>query len=150
MLFNKLLLPLQPKKRDFMESLKTCISEDYLAKMISLKHTKTSNLYADEIYTLISKKNPKFSGCELEEYFVEQGLDNIYDVRDLNEIIQRHIDSHLAKGKNMGVNYDDPKNQINMRAKAKEIGAKVQGLYGPYKVTFDCVRLSYPEYKSII
>jgi hypothetical protein len=50
----------------------------------------------------------------------------------------------------MGVDYNDPKNQINMRAKAKEIGAKVKGLYGPYKPTFDCVRLSYPEYKSII
>jgi hypothetical protein len=79
-----------------MQIIKTCISEDYLAKMISLKHNKTSNLYADEIYTSISKKNPKFSGCELEEYFIELGLDNIYDLRDLNEIIQRHIDTHLA------------------------------------------------------
>ena len=50
----------------------------------------------------------------------------------------------------MGINYNDPKNQINMRAKAKEIGENVQGKYGPYKPTFDCVRLAYPVYKKII
>jgi hypothetical protein len=71
-------------------------------------------------------------------------------MRDLNEIIQVHIDKFISKGKTMGIDYNDPKNQISMRAKAKEIGAKVQGLYGPYKPTFDCVRLAYPDYKNII
>ena len=78
-----------------MKAVKTFISDEYMSKMISLKQNKTSNLYADEIYTTISKKNPKFSGCEVEEYFIEQGFDKIYNMQDLNTIIQEHIDTHL-------------------------------------------------------
>lgn len=71
-------------------------------------------------------------------------------MRDLIEIIQRKIEVHLEKGL-YEVNYKDPKNQESLRRKV-QIFAKNQKIAnnGPYKATFDYVRLSYTEYQEII
>jgi hypothetical protein len=113
---NKYLIPLQPKDRDFIKHSKTIVSLEYLEKINQLEVQSTANLYSDEIFTQISKKNPKFSGCELEEYFVDNGLDEYYSMRDLIDITQKKIDTHLEKELN-AIHYKDPKNQESLRRK---------------------------------
>lgn len=110
----------------------------------------TANLYSDEIFTQISKKNPKFSGCELEEYFIDHGLHKHYSMRDLIDIVQKKIEINLEKGLG-NINYKDPRNTESLRRKAQVFG-KNQNVpnFGPYKPTFDYVRLSYNEYLEII
>ena len=92
------------------------MSLEYLEKINQLEVQSTANLYSDEIFTQISKKNPKFSGCELEEYFVDNGLDEYYSMRDLIDITQKKIDAHLEKELN-AIHYKDPKNQESLRRK---------------------------------
>jgi len=58
------------------------------------------NLYSDEIYTSITKKDPNISGCELEEFFIENGLHQHYNMRDLIEIVQKKIDINLESTMN--------------------------------------------------
>lgn len=149
-LSNKYLIPLQPKERDFIKLTKTIVSQDFLQKINQYEGQKTANLYSDEIFTQISKKNPKFSGCELEEYFVDNGLHKHYSMRDLIEIVQKKIETHLDKGL-CEINYKDPRNTESLRRKVQVFG-KNQSVpsFGPYKPSFDYVRLSYIEYLEII
>ena len=149
MVSNKFLVPLQPKDRDFIKLLKNEVSHEYLMKINQLEGQKTANLYSDEIFTKISNKNPKFCGCELEEYFIDNGLDKYFSMRDMIEIVQKKIEIHLEKLTE--TDYKNPRNQQSFRRKA-QIFAKNKYVpnYGPYKPTFEYVRLTYTEYQDII
>ena len=53
------------------------------------------NLYSDEIYIQMTKKDPFFCGCELEEYFIEKDLSQHYSMIELGEIVMKKIDIHF-------------------------------------------------------
>lgn len=71
-------------------------------------------------------------------------------MRDLIDIIQKKIEVHL-ENELCKIYYKDPRNQESFRRKA-QIFAKNQKVpnNGPYKATFDYVRLSYTDYQDII